>query len=279
MYSWASTVDQRVRLLQSGLWVSDKEVARNILYQPGGIKFLLPSVLLDWLRQPNEVSEPVLEPAWIEKCHESSDDEDSATALYEDEKHHIRQQERSVANSLIDVSTVAGSGPSSRCVHQHSPAFPSVRGVGGNQSTNMNSPETPPKPPMPHEVLGAIIIENIREKLSTLYHQMPDPTTLSMTGGTAALLLLLQLRSSRRARDIVVNVFQSLTTMGLSSVILASGATLCASAFNKNNGRDVLFGVVRGKVVIEHMKRNWKKWLAVLVLFYLRRRQKSSRRF
>ena len=39
MYGLASTEDQRVRLLQSGLWLRDPEVARRVLYQPGGIKF------------------------------------------------------------------------------------------------------------------------------------------------------------------------------------------------------------------------------------------------
>jgi len=274
MYSWASTDDQRVRLLQSGLWVRDKEIARNVLYQPGGIKFLLPSVLLDWLQQPTEVSEPVLEPAWTEKCQESSDDE-SATALYEDEKQNVRQHERSIAK---DESAVEDS-PTSCGAQQHAPAFPSAHSVAGNQSSKTNSHEIPTHPPMPHEVLGTIIEENIREKFSALWKQInPDPTTLGMTGGTAALLLLLQLRWSRRARDILMSVFQSLTTMGLSSVMLASGATLCASAMKKNHDGKVSFEVIQGRVA-DHMKRNWKGWLAALVLFYLRRRQRSSRRF
>lgn len=271
MYSLASTEDQRVRLLQSGLWVRDPEIARNVLYQPGGIKFLLPPALLEWLQQPADVPEPLaLKTPWPEKCPESSDDEESATALYEDEKHHIRQNEASGTHNMIGEAAVSDS-PTDCTEPRHSPASPSL-----TTATNMSI-----DPPMPYEVLGAIIMENTRDKLSSAWKQLPDlpdPTTLGITGGTAALLLLLQMRTSHRARDILMSVVQSLTTMGLSSLVMASGATFCASVWKRRGEKRICLASIKDQVT-DHMKRNWKSWVAAIVLLYLKRRQKLDRRY
>lgn len=284
MYSLASSDEQRVRLLQSGIWVRDPEIARNVLYQPGGIKLLFPPLVLQWLESSSSSSSSsssavattpaskainkviVEDVGWTEKSHGSSDDDDeSATALYEEEKNNIRNNFCSATDASSPLRRVTAS-----------------RFSAGTSTTDRNAQRVPStiqtNPPLPHEVLGSVIMENVREKLVAAWNEMrlqTDRSTLTMTASTAALLLVLQLKTSRKARDIVLSALQSFTAMSLSSIAMVSGAMLCASYWDE---RKLSLSVIKDTVTV-NLRRNWKAWLATLFVLYMRQRQGSRHSF
>ena len=286
MYSLASTDDQRVRLLQSGLWVRDPDVARNVLYEPGGIKFLLPDFLVKWLakhpatEKEDEVilNHDALDERLVgctEKSHGSSDDE-SVTALYEDEKRSFRGDHVFLNYGVNHVEIKnnvdhlgAATVPSDRLFQQSTRSSPAQEESANNPKNDL------PSPPMPHEVVGEILMKKARDKISQVWQEIPKyQSSIRMTGATAALLLLLQIRSSRRARDLLSSALSSFTLLGLSSIATASGAMVFAGSWDR---RKLSLSSLKESVVSE-LKQNWKRWLAVLVLFYMRQRQRPSRR-
>jgi hypothetical protein len=278
MYSLAATDEQRVLLLQSGLWLRDKEMARKVLYEPGGIKLLLPSAVLSWLtvrpsssppaydEHANEIAKMLFEEDYMGKVQDSSDDE-SATGLYEEEKQATRlQHQRQHQQPYFSRKTATRNKnmrPNSELRH-------AAMDDQAENPSNMLS-----NPPMPHEVLGSIVLENIRERLSTVWDQLPtmNRSTLGVTGGTAALLLLIQLRTSRRAREVLAICFQSLTTMGLSSAVVASLSLLISQ--RRDERQWLSYGVLKDHT-LTHLRQNWKRYLAALFLLYLRQRHRRS---
>lgn len=291
IYNLASNDEQRVRLLQSGLWVSDPDVARTVLYQPGGIKALLPPALLNWLQPPAEpivtvddtrkgtTTPTILEPptSWASKVLELSDDE-SATALYEGEK-------RSIRGRIQPVDGVEENDPLNgrvACDAHPLPPLPTDHDEPkASQEQEYTSSETTQhpiaEPPMPHEVIISIIMENFREKLAEFRRHLPDKATIGITGATGALLLLLQIRSSRRARNLLLNILQSLATTGLSTLVMASATALLVANNNINTG-DARLSVAStiSDQVSKSLSRHWKGCLAALVLLFAQHRRSSS---
>ena len=273
MYSVATTEEQRVRLMQSGLWVRDPEIARNVLYQPGGIKLLFPPVVLEWLEASSAVppagptlittkrgclGSVVQDVGWTEKCHESSDDE-SVTALYDEEKRTIRHSAGETGNEEEPIRRYAAP-----------PFAASVANAETNRRAHSDDSQT--DPPWPHEVLGSILMENVREKLGASWNDLlrqVNRSTLTMTACTATLLLVVQLKTSRRARSLITGALQSLTAIGLSSIAVASGAMICASHWDE---RKLSLSVVKD-MFIENWRRNWKGWLVALFMLYMKQRQ------
>ena len=285
MYSLAATEGQRVRLLQAGLCLRDPQVARNVLYRPGGIKLLLPAAILAWLEPPptvlltqqqqqqqqqqhhhhtttaSQVNKILFSEAWVEKAHDSSssdeEEEESATALYEDEKRTTREDQEDTAHFFTPR------GETTRATTQDPLAPPSL------------STATMTDPPMPHHVLGSIVMETLRDKIQNAWRRnlsLPRPSALGLTGGVAALLVLIQLRNGRWIRAILMHSLQSVTMTGASSVALSLGAALLA---NRHNLARLSYADLK-EGWKQHLGQHWKKYLAVLLLLYMRPRQRTS---
>jgi hypothetical protein len=296
LYTVASTEDQRVRLVQSGLWVTDPAVARTVLYQPGGCQYLLPAAVQKWLHQAEDrahiqqasvtgtctLDKEELGGAGLEKSPASSDnDDESITALYEDEKRATRRNRdtsardfyssprslpRTLPRRLFSERDDVDDDDGSHEYERHGASRPRV------------FPTTAAQPPMPLEVMCSILAESARAKVQQLRQNLPSATHLGATSVATALLLLIQLRSSRRARDMLWMLAQGLTTTSLVSILVASTTAVLATttAGTGTGGSHKLdLATFKEKLKESLLGRHWKGWLAALVLLYVGRKKSS----
>jgi hypothetical protein len=300
LYTVASTDEQRVRLVQSGLWVTDPAVARTVLYQPGGCQYLLPTAVQQWLHPPADPAASRIQPAsgtvrsldkdemggtGLEKSPASSDDDDdddddddeSVTALYKDAKTETRQNQATFAREYDSspsrtlprrlFSEMADDSDDARHRHaRHEASHPRV------------FPTTSVQPPMPLEVMGSILAESARAKVQQFRQTLPSATHLGVTSVATALLLLIQLRSSRRARDMLLTLAQGLTTTSLVSILIASTTAGLAARTAAGGGspHTLDLATIKEKLKKTLLERHWKGWLAALVLLYVGRKQSSG---
>jgi len=298
MYSLPTSEEQRTRLVQSALWI-DEPKARSLLREPGGIKHLLPPSTQAWLEQrPQQETTMRFVDA---ECNstassESTDSKDRTPTKFEFSKSLMSEKlgvGREIQFSISPVYHEAdGRSAAETQSNEGDKEVQDDRGSTTRQRGANCEPSQPSmlmdEPPLLYQVLGSIVQDMLSNKAKALLQSVPEGS-LEITCLTATSALLLQLRYSRRAREILWNVLQGSTCLGLAAVLFGTVSALLAKSRVDTSSSNSLIAALVGKsggivtklreLIQQGRLGRWKGWIAALVLLYFGRRKGQQREY
>ncbi|KAL7567765.1 hypothetical protein ACA910_000520 [Epithemia clementina (nom. ined.)] len=289
MYGLPCSNEQKVRLFQSGLEVSDAEKARRLLLEPGGWRCLLPVSAQQWIfaaRQSKRVDGIFMEIVPHDSDTKSSNNSTSSsdvTDLYEIEKDRVKSKSTFVdqVSSLIGVK-----------IDTHEPSalsqIAAKRKVPENdnrcepvESTANTDPIRISRPTPPLDAFCSVLKEMLMETANQNLAAFADNKMLEIVGGAASVMLLAQLGLSHRSRKIVWSLLTGATTAGLAAVWSASMAAI----FVKYNAQLLKMSENHGPILQAYLRKLVRKCrnsrtlqgiMAVLVILLWRKRERVA---
>lgn len=269
MYTLPMSRSQRLRLLQSCLLTSEKDTA-EILTAPGGVRQLLPLSMQEWLEPTCEKDSNVNLESMVDEDEESKEESTS---------HECHDTDMET-DSDVDKSEA-----------RTSRSIPIAASQSQEQPKPTQSTRLPPSPPQdPLVVMGSIVKELSMEGIHRVVQGVPD-SWLRGASVAGILALCLQLRTSPRARHIVLGLLEGSTAMGFAGVALGAMSALAAK---QNAGRTdpstraaptaaaIPMGLAqtilkRAKELISTTvnSRQLQATIALLVMYYFRRGRRN----
>ena len=269
MYTLPMSRSQRLRLLQSCLLTSEKDTA-EILTAPGGVRQLLPLSMQEWLEPTCEKDSNVNLESMVDEDEESKEESTS---------HECHDTDMET-DSDVDKSEA-----------RTSRSIPIAASQSQEQPKPTQSTRLPPSPPQdPLVVMGSIVKELSMEGIHRVVQGVPD-SWLRGASVAGILALCLQLRTSPRARHIVLGLLEGSTAMGFAGVAFGAMSALAAK---QNAGRTdpstraaptaaaIPMGLAqtilkRAKELISTTvnSRQLQATIALLVMYYFRRGRRN----
>ena len=305
MYTLPVSAEQRVELVQSALYLADRQEAATILQQAGGCKHLLPGTVQAWLHQDSSRLShgpapqvcldmlPLVAREWVQDLNvtrsilQSSEWEPPSRrskAIEEASPSATAKTTLTVddADSHSTASDFSDNGGQSRQLFTDADALGGAveqeeraeERAGASQQTRRPA-ASPTSPPLPHEVMSSIVRNMMMQRGKHALNSLPDGT-LERTGMVAAAFLMIQFRYSRRSRQLLWGILQGSTTVCLSGVLAGCVAAVAAKHQYGDPRDDTGLVSMTLQSLLRQagtMGRKWKDYLAVLVLYYVGRRK------
>lgn len=239
VYAFPATPTQRRQLLQSTLNIPDEEEARRILFAPGGYQeLLLPQSFLKWLKQDGtaDTSCNLGENRAIQSCVGQPENR---------EKEVGNEMAGDAASSSSSVSGQASEKESAINFEASEISFPDITGTLTSEkcTTRRNEKKTsewcapsqtasPPTAPVPSvkDTMQSIIFETLSSQFQDLLAFTPDKKQTAALGLVAAASLALQLRYSKRSRNIALGFLEASSVAGLSAITMGAGSLFLAKS-------------------------------------------------
>jgi hypothetical protein len=281
MYALRLDAEQRTKLVQSSLWVSNEE-ARSILHGPGGCKTLLPGAVQTWLSRDAAIENTTTTSAHVDEDdgQESDSSETECKSIPDEAKDPCTEEFKSTSRGFSCDTEQSASDNKLRS--EQSERDPERRdaevipnqdppgGIGDDPVTVMFS------------IVSEIVYAKIKQQAVTVSRSI-SPTQAENVAVTASLALAAQLLLRRRSSS---NFLGSLCAFVLSGTAVTAFSGLFAREIALGNVHDKESAQIMLQAaavrVLERLKAmareklQFKRILAVAVLILVGR--KGSRR-
>jgi hypothetical protein len=295
-----TTPQQRITLLQSTLKLTDEQ-ARTVLTSPGGIRAVLPVRLQEWFLSmsgeqqehneqefeeqeqeevcaksadylPTTLKEPMILDGISDPYLIDSEDYSSDESLPDDASQPQLHDEAASHCSLLSVTNV---------LNESHTAVPEPDNDSAGVPRNVQSAVMPPLNHDSPASLPRVLFDIVRDLLEERLCRKSSQQLLLKMGAMSAAALLAHVATSRRARNMALVVAEGTALVGMASVV-AMAATM--SRMYRTQQQQVetdatltstaalLWSAIHGK------PRRWKGIVAVAVLAYFYRRNRSTGR-
>lgn len=223
MYALPLTRSQRMRLVQSCLSISDDQLTKDILLTPGGVRQLLPTFMQNWLEEEGSCEDATTmstittrKSVVVVVVDEDDNDDESQGSLIR-ECHDTDMESDSDADAHVSTRTNSNRQQQQQQQRTTRQAPPLTTTTTSN--TCQSSSSRPPDSVW--VVVGTIVKELSQETIQNIVQGIPD-SWLRGTTMAGTLALCLQLRSSSRARRLLLDIFEVSATMGLGGLMISA---------------------------------------------------------